>query len=74
MARKLGEVQEVNLRNLRERGEWHRGTWWLWDTLSNTERIMESLVKRGLATKAVEKRYKNFKTTVYRPVVEDNSG
>jgi hypothetical protein len=48
--RPLGKVQAAVLRNLREHGRWSRGCGWLWDTHSNTARILDGLVARGLAT------------------------
>ncbi len=65
MPRKLGSVQESVLNSLREYGSWHRGGFWYWDTNSGTERIMESLVKRGVATKRQDKH-----RTIYEPVKE----
>jgi hypothetical protein len=46
----LGKTQKSVLRCLREHGSWHVGCGWLWDTYSGTARVMDSLVKRGLAT------------------------
>ena len=49
---KLGINQQGVLDSLRQhRGFWQAGCGWLWDTDSNTTRIMESLVKRGLVTR-----------------------
>lgn len=50
--RKLGHVQVSVLESLVEHKIWSRRGLggWLWDTPSNTERVMDSLVKRGLAT------------------------
>ncbi len=63
----LGCVQADVLKSLQEHGYWSRvGCGWLWDTWSNTERIMESLVRRGLATKTTEGR-----RVVYKPVVSE---
>jgi hypothetical protein len=51
----LGSVQADVWKSLQEHGYWSRvGCGWLWDTPSNTARIMESLVRRGLATKTVD--------------------
>ncbi len=62
--KELGEVQRLVLRSLHEHGFWSTtGCGWLWDTNSGTTRIMESLVRRGLATKTVEGR-----KTIYKPV------
>ena len=54
MARPLGKVQKQVLKSLQEHGRWldHRGlAGWVWDTYTNTKRIMDSLVKRGLASR-----------------------
>lgn len=47
--RPLGETQRDMLRSLVTHGGWRPGCGWLWDTVSNTKRILESLCKRGLA-------------------------
>lgn len=47
----LGKNQRGLLLNLRDRGSWHtsdNGCSWLWDTPSNTKKILDTLVKRGL--------------------------
>jgi len=63
--RELGSVQADVLKCLREHGSWGAvGCGWLWDTPSGTTRIMESLVKRRLATKTVDGH-----RIIYRPVV-----
>lgn len=49
--RPLGINQEGILRSLVERDGWSEGCGWMWDTHVNTRKILESLVKRGLATK-----------------------
>lgn len=48
---KLGETQKQMLIALEEHGSWKRGCGWLWDTPSGTERILNSLVARGLVYK-----------------------
>ena len=55
---KLGSVQQAVLRALAEHGRWDTsalygttGAGWMWDTPSNTLRVMESLVARGVARK-----------------------
>lgn len=49
----LGHIQEGVLRSLTQLGEWSDTgrCGWTWSTLSETKRIMESLVARGLAKK-----------------------
>jgi hypothetical protein len=54
------------LQSLREHGSWSdRWCGWLWDTTSGTTRILETLVKRGLARKVVEDR-----RVAYYPLTE----
>jgi hypothetical protein len=36
----------------RNGGYWYSGCGWMWDNKSGTTKIMESLLKRGLVTKA----------------------
>jgi hypothetical protein len=43
--RKLGKVQQDVLASLKRHGSWHRRCGWLWDTVSHTERILNSLVR-----------------------------
>lgn len=56
MARPLGENQSHALRCLAEHngGIWYPDAGWYWGNLSTTVRLLDSLVRRGLATK-VEK-------------------
>ena len=61
----LGDTQKKVLESLREHGVWYEGCGWRWDTWSNTARIMDRLVQRGLATKKVGRR-----ATCYYPVGE----
>lgn len=49
--RKLGEVQEGVLRALREHRVFYAGCGWTWENYSTTVRVLDSLVKRGLATR-----------------------
>jgi len=49
--RPLGDSQQWMLDALRKHGRWSRNCGWLWDTPSGTERILDSLVRRGLARK-----------------------
>lgn len=61
--RKLRRVQQDVFASLRRHGSWSLGCGWLWDTPSNTMRIMDSLVRAGYActTKSPGER------TVYHP-------
>ncbi len=49
----MGEVQWSVLRSLIQHTRWSLHCGWLWDTHMRTLQIMESLVKRGMATKHV---------------------
>ena len=52
---KLGRGQLGVLCSLRDFKSWNaRGAGWVWSTPSGTERILDSLVKKGLATKSIE--------------------
>lgn len=46
-----GSTQRQVFRALKEHGKWRRHSGWVWDTQRNTEKVMESLVKRGLVRK-----------------------
>lgn len=63
-ARKLGDNQRAVLQSLVEFGRWHRGCGWLWDTNAGTERILDSLVRRGLARKDKDGYRPTLKTTM----------
>ena len=74
--RKLGKTQVSVLRSLREHGGWWAGCGWIWSNRSETIKLLDSLVKRGLATLT----YREITTgggtrqeRVYRPV-EGTSG
>lgn len=56
----LGKNQRDVLWSLIDHGSWKRDGGWLWDTHSNTQRLMDNLVRRELATK-------NEETGVYTP-------
>lgn len=47
----MGEVQWYVLRSLVQHTRWFQSCGWMWDTPMRTIQIMESLVKRGMATK-----------------------
>jgi len=47
--RKLGSVQQGVYDMLKRQGRWHPNAGWLWDTPSNTRRLMDSLVRAGYA-------------------------
>lgn len=78
--RKLGSVQRDVLSALRTHGSWSPDltSGWLWDTPSNTRRIMDSLVRAGYVTVTEEKIERSMRhvgdsrkyfeeRTVYRP-------
>jgi hypothetical protein len=54
--RPLGENQTYALKSLAENngGTWYPGAGWIWGNVSTTVRLLDSLVRRGLATR-VEK-------------------
>lgn len=47
---RLGSVQAAVLASLKRHGSWHERSGWLWDTRSNTIRILNRLVAKGCAT------------------------
>ena len=49
--RPLGKTQIAILSSLHEHKGWSAGCGWIWDTHSNTVRLLESLIARGLVTK-----------------------
>ena len=69
---KRGSIQDAVLRSLREYKSWTPGCGWLWDSASNTQRILESLVKRGDAIKVTSPRLGRdgnmHDITVYHPL------
>jgi len=55
--RPLGTAQAGLLGALSAHGSWYGGSWgcgWHWDGRANTERILDTLVARGLVRKAIE--------------------
>jgi DNA-binding PadR family transcriptional regulator len=55
--RPLGENQRYALRCLAEHnaGTWYPGAGWIWDNRSTTVRLLDSLVRRELATKEMRR-------------------
>lgn len=49
---RLGDTQKEMLKILRKKEYWFKGCGWLWDTHSNTARILDGLVKKELVTNA----------------------
>lgn len=68
MTRPLGEVQKGVLSALRRHGEWSCRAGWVWDTRRRTERILESLVKRGLVERIEEQREPVWQPARYRVI------
>ena len=56
---KLGTQQKSVLESLKSHGSWHAGCGWIWDSRSQTVAILDSLVRKGVAT---------LEKGVYRPV------
>jgi hypothetical protein len=72
MPRPLGKNQKGVLQSLRDHGSWHTGAGWYWDTFANTERILDSLVKRGLVVRTIETPVPGgWVRPVYRPAKVD---
>jgi hypothetical protein len=46
--RAIGKNQKSVLESLQQHGYWHAGCGWVWDTTRGTERLLNSLVRRGL--------------------------
>jgi len=51
--RPLGKTQESVLQCLREHGSFSPFGGWVWDTWLGTERVLKTLVKRGLVETSV---------------------
>jgi hypothetical protein len=49
--RKLGDNQRITLQSLLEHRGWSPGCGWVWNNYSGTVRLLDSLVRRGLAAK-----------------------
>lgn len=49
-----GKVQQHMLYRLRESGQWYAGCGWYWGCHSETVRVMDSLVRKGLVTRTFE--------------------
>ena len=48
--RPLGYKQQAVLRALWKHGQWYEGCGWVWDNHCGTKRILNSLVRQGLAS------------------------
>ena len=71
MARALGSTQQAVLRCLRQHKCWYLGCGWIWSNNSETVRLMESLVKRGLVTKSKTTGLMGAQVDLYMPVGVD---
>lgn len=74
----LGREQLGVLKSLRDHGRWSRGCGWIWSTHGKTERILDSLVKRGLVIKSTEevprsRLFAAYTRTVYSLKPEDEN-
>lgn len=52
--RALGSVQRSVLRTMQTKKTWYSGCGWIWSTLSETMRVLDSLAARGYVTKEVQ--------------------
>lgn len=66
--KKLGKVQSAVLAALRSHGYWSMGCGWHWGGWRNTERVMESLVRAGVATITIVTCSDLRERKTYRPV------
>lgn len=65
---KLGRNQLSVLLALWEHTEWYPGCGWIWDNQSGTERILLSLMKKGLAVREVRQDRLGHWFSRYTPV------
>ena len=63
----LGKHQCSLLYSLRQHGSWCRRSGWIWDTPSRTERILASLVRRGLVARSPEGAFTPLPTHTWQP-------
>ena len=71
--RPLGTAQAGLLGALSAHGSWYGGSWgcgWHWDGRANTERILDTLVARGLVRKAIEPVLAHSRTAMVWRVTE----
>lgn len=74
MGRPLGSTQQSVLNTIRSHKRWHSGCGWLWTNYSETVRILESLVKRGLVKKSLTTGLMGATVDLYEPAeVDDDS-
>jgi hypothetical protein len=72
MTRKLGRIQELVLDALRRHGKWTSDytCGWTWNGAHRTGKIMESLVRKGYATKEATK-VNGRDVILYKPTSEN---
>ena len=63
--RGLGVNQRAMLGSLKDHKGWSRGCGWIWSTNGETEKILESLVKRGLVVKEATTTFRGYPSTRY---------
>ena len=66
----LGKTQTSVLSALVEHKSWYAGCGWTWTTDRNTERLLDSLVRRGLVERTEvqkERAYTTVTVAEYRP-------
>jgi DNA-binding PadR family transcriptional regulator len=64
--RPLGDNQRSVLNCLKRHGYYRRGGAWIWNSHSGTEKILDSLVRRGLVAITEE----NVRPATMRPVIK----
>jgi hypothetical protein len=65
----IGKTQREILKCVLDHGCWYSGCGWLWTSYHETERLMESLAKRGLLVATTLETGKACEYTRYDPVV-----
>jgi hypothetical protein len=69
--RELGSTQKQVLQSLRDHGSWSRGCGWIWDNNSVTERVLDSLMARGLVHRTASQDDDGYIRVTYRPVEKE---
>lgn len=70
--RPLGEKQKQILHILNHQSGWYPGCRWIWGNRSETIRILDSLVKRGLAQNIENENHPRYSITDYGRFVLSN--
>jgi hypothetical protein len=73
LVHRLGKTQAEIYHCLMEHGSWYEGCGWIWDNYSQTTRVLDSLVKRGLAYKVTRQARHGqlFAGPQYYPITND---